>query len=74
MSSDNENHKVEEPNISFKNIRVYDTFEEMEEDELKWLASLSPEEHLRNTTSLIKRIFSEQLKKYPKIGARLYFD
>lgn len=66
-------NKVQEPEVVYKTIRVLNSFEEMEQDELKWLASLLPEEHLQHATSLIKRVFSEQLEKHPKIGKRITF-
>ncbi|MBA3898836.1 MAG: hypothetical protein H0X62_01290 [Bacteroidetes bacterium] len=46
-----------------KSIRVFTSYEEMEEKNARELASLSPEEHLRHATDLIKRIFSEELKE-----------
>lgn len=73
-NSKNDQNKAEEPQTTFKTVRIFNSFEEQEEEEIRWLASLSPEEHLRNTTALIKRIFSDQLKKHPEIGIRIYFD
>jgi len=67
-------NKVREPEAAFKTIRVYNSFDEMEQDDLKWLAGLSPEEHLQHATSLIKRVFSEQLEKYPEIGKHITFN
>lgn len=45
----------------------------MEEDELKWLSSNSPEEHLHHAVSLIKRVYAEELKNNPKIGSEIKF-
>lgn len=74
LHSKNKPEKVKEPSISFKNFKAFNSIEEMEQDELKWLAGLAPEEHLQYTTSLIKRVFSEQLEKHPKIGTQIHFS
>ncbi len=63
-----EQNKAKEPETVYKTIRFFDSFEEQEKAENKWLASLTPEQHLRNTTSLIKRAFAETLEKNPKIN------
>jgi pyruvate dehydrogenase complex dehydrogenase (E1) component len=47
-------------------IRFFSSFEEMDEADAKEMATLSPKEHLQNTTSLIKRIFTEELKNPPE--------
>lgn len=77
----NNNHetnpgKTEEPDISYsgKHLYIFNSIEEMEQTELKWLAGLSPAEHLQNATSLISRIFSKELEKKPKIGRHIYFE
>ena len=66
--------KAEEPAVEFRSVRIYDTIDEMEVDELKWLAKLSPEEHIHHALSLIKRVYSEQLKNNPEIGKEINFD
>lgn len=68
------NTRAKEPEVSFKTLRIFSSFEEQEEEEIRWLASLTPEEHLQNTTALIKRVFSDQLKRHPEIGTQIYFD
>lgn len=73
-TSKNDQHKAEEPKVAFKTVRVFNSFEEQEKAEIEWLASLSPEEHLQNTTALIKRVFAEDLKRHPKIGDSIYID
>jgi hypothetical protein len=67
---------VNESSVSYKSkdqIHFFKSFEEMEEDNYKWLASLTPTEHLRNATELIKRVFAVDLKKKPTIGKTIYF-
>lgn len=59
---------------SDKNIYSFDSLQEQEADNFEWLASLTPEQHIRNATELIKRIFSEQLKKNPHLGHHLTFE
>jgi hypothetical protein len=71
--------KAEEPEVAYGNKRItfYNSFEEAEEADYKWLASLSPEQHLANAHKLIKSVYKEQLKKnkLPPKGERIiYFD
>lgn len=73
-NSEDEQNKAKEPEIAFKTVRIFHSFEEQEKEEIKWLASLTPKEHLRNTTNLIKRVFAEDLKQHPKIGNKIYIE
>ena len=61
-------NKAEEPETVFKTVRIFDSFEEQEKEELKWLASQTPEQHLQHATDLVKRMFDEDLKKHPTVG------
>lgn len=68
--------KVKEPVVAYqadkgKSLAIFNSFEEAEEDNYKWLASLTGEQHLINAVALIKRIYAEDLKKHPKIGTKL---
>jgi hypothetical protein len=74
-------NEVSEPVINYpdlpssnKNITIFNSHVEMEEENYKWLASLTPEQHLQNATALIKRIFADDLKKNPLIGNKLLID
>ncbi len=73
--SKTEKKTVNEPTIDYegKRIHFFKSLEEMEEDNYKWLATLSPIEHFTNATELIKRIFAKDLKKKPTIGSKIYF-
>lgn len=57
--------QIKEPVVTYnqKKITVFNSFEEAEEDNYKWLASLSPEQHLINAVKLIKRIHPKESKK-----------
>lgn len=55
-------------------MQNFDSFSEQEEDNYRWLAKLSPEQHLINATALIKRIFADKLKLNPNIGTKLTFE
>ncbi len=72
-NSQNEQNKAEEPEVPFKAIRIFSSFEEQKKEEIKWLAAQSPEQHLQNATSLIKRVFTEDLKRNPEIGSQIHF-
>ena len=80
LTEENKNEKVDEvePVNDFvrrrNDVRFSSTFEEADNENFRWLASLSPEQHLQNATSNIKRIFAEDLKKNPHIGNSLIID
>lgn len=62
--SDND-QKLSEPLVSYQaknKIRIYNSFEEEAEDNYKYLASLSAEQHFKNAKSLIERVFSTDLE------------
>jgi hypothetical protein len=68
--------EVKEPAVAYqpakgKTLTIFNSFEEAEEDNYKWLASLTGEQHLQNAYELMKRIFAEDLKKHPKIGNKI---
>jgi hypothetical protein len=73
FGSENEQNKTEEPKTEYKSLRIFESFEEQEEEN-RWFATLTPEQRLQHATDLIKRVFARQLKKNPKIGKRIYFD
>lgn len=74
------NLKAEEPAVGYssveqkKALHIFTSFDSMEDDNYRWLASLTPEQHLLNATALIKRIFADDLKKNPHIGTTIHFD
>ena len=57
-----------------KRMHFFNSFEEQENENYKWLASLPLEENLRYTVSLIKRVFADDLIKNPTIGNRINFN
>ena len=52
---DDKPNKVDEPEIVYgkKSLRIYNSFEEQREDELKYMASLTPTERLMEMRKLI---------------------
>ncbi|MGE0638162.1 MAG: hypothetical protein AB7G44_07305 [Bacteroidia bacterium] len=68
--------EVNEPQQAYgeKEMMFFNSFEEQENDNYRWLATLTPEQHLNYTVQLIKRVYSEQLKENPKTGNTLIFD
>jgi len=56
---------VSEPDVRYKKnrLRTFSSFEEANEADAKDMALLMPEQHLKNVTDLIKRIYEEELKK-----------
>ena len=61
---ENKTNIVSEPAIVYKknSINTFTSFEEMNEAEAKVMASISPINHLQNATTLIKKIYAEELK------------
>lgn len=49
------------PEISF-----FSSISEQEEEHYKWLASLTPEQHLQNAVANIKRIYAQELSEQIK--------
>lgn len=56
---------AEEPLATYgaNRLQFFNSFEEMEQADAKEMALLSPVEHLQNATALIKRVFTQELKK-----------
>ena len=71
--------QASEPQAEYgkKALQVYNSFEEQEEENYKWLASLSPEQHLHNALELIKRVYGigqeDSAKKEVK-ERKIYID
>ena len=71
--------EASEPQVEYgnKTLHIYNSFEEQEEDNYKWLASLTPEQHLHNAVKLIKRVYGISKEKSIKTEVReriIYFD
>lgn len=56
---------LSEPEVSYRKntLKTFASFEEADEENAKFMAGLSPREHLLNATERIKRIYQEELKK-----------
>ena len=68
--------QLKEPSVSYQTpnkIRFYASFEEEAEDNFKYLAKLSAEQHLKNAKNLIERVFSKELKN-KKRNNRINFN
>ncbi len=81
MQNDNKENAANEPAPHYqsshgneKTLKIFNSLQEQEDDNYKWLASLTPVQHLQNGTANIKRIFSHELKKKPGIGTNLTFS
>lgn len=59
---------------SNQKIHFYASLDEMAEDNYKWLASLTAEQHLQNALAHIKQIFSEELKRNRGLGTQIIFE
>lgn len=54
-----------EPEAIYKksSLKQFSSFEEMNEAHTKELASITPIEHLKNVANLIKKLYTEELKR-----------
>lgn len=70
------NSEISEPIVPYetKEIHIFSSYEEMDDDYYKWLASLSPEEHLQFAVTLIKRVFATDMKQFPVLGNEIIID
>lgn len=57
-----------------KVLHFFKTIEEQEEDNYKWLASLTPQQHWSNATALIKRIYEADIKNNSGLSKKLTFE
>ena len=72
VSNDN---LVNEPSAEYgagMGLTFFNSFEEMEEHDAKELSALSPLQHLKNATALIKKVFAKELKTEMK-DMKLFF-
>jgi hypothetical protein len=67
---------VNEPLATYgeKRIHFFKSLEEQENDNYRWLSTLTPEQHLKHATELIKRVFADDLKQNPTLGNRITFE
>lgn len=56
---------LSEPETAYQkpNLQTFNSFEEANEADAKSMAALSPEQHLQNATTMIRKIYAEQLSK-----------
>jgi hypothetical protein len=76
---DKENNEVNESgyNSGAKNasdISFFSTIQQQEEEHYKWLASLTPEQHLQNAVANIKRIYAKELSEQTTPSKELRFE
>ena len=60
-----EQNILSEPEVVYKKrtLETFSSFEEANEADAQAMAQLSPEEHLKNATERIQKIFEDELKK-----------
>ena len=65
LSSSNNENIVNEAEVVCQKpqIKHFNSIEEMNEADAKAMADISPLNHLQNATSMIKKIYAEQLKE-----------
>jgi hypothetical protein len=68
--------KVKESTVTYDKgeMKIFDSFEEAEDEHYAWLVSLTPEQHLSNALKLIKRVYAKELKNNPKLGKNFSID
>ena len=78
---DKENNEVNEPREDYNSgakdapaISFFNSIEQQEEEHYKWLASLTPEQHLQNAIANIKRIYAKELSEQITPSKELRFE
>ena len=72
--SDKNSSGPNEPKPEYSSKRLFfSTLSEQEEENYRYWLSLTPEQRIANTTSLISNIFADQLR-LPRIHNRIIFD
>lgn len=71
--SSNEYVMTEKQPTSKSNRIVFSSHHEQEEDNYQYWLSLTPEQRIANATSLIRKVFADQLKQ-PGKPNRIIFD
>lgn len=80
MQNEKDEEKVNEPQPGYGThanageLRFFKSFKEAEDYDNKWLASLTPEQHLHNAVQLIKRHYKNQLDDNPNIENNFTID
>jgi len=76
-----ENNEVNEPREDYNSgakdapaISFFNSIEQQEEEHYKWLASLTPEQHLQNAIANIKRIYAKELSEQITPSKELRFE
>jgi len=61
----NDNNIVSDPEVIYgkRDLKSFTSFEEMNEEDAKEMAALSPMTHLQHATLLIKKMYEDELKK-----------
>lgn len=54
---------VSEPEVAYKKLTTFNSYEEANEADAKEKANMAPEEHLMNVTKRIKEMYADELKK-----------
>ena len=67
--------KVNEPEAVYlkKKLTFYESFEEENEDMIKYWASLDGITHLKNVTALINQVYKEELERLKTMPKKLTF-
>jgi hypothetical protein len=76
-----EKNKVNEPQVGYHSgaadapeISFFSSIQQQEDEHYKWLASLTPEQHLQHAVANIKRIYAKELSETPTPSKELRFE
>lgn len=65
-NSENDQNKSHEPEVAYKAIRIFNSFEEAEEADIRETLAQSPEERISETVDLILRVYGFTQKELNK--------
>ena len=76
-----EKNKVNEPQVGYHlgaadapEISFFSSIQQQEDEHYKWLASLTPEQHLQHAVANIKRIYAKELSEQTTAPNELRFE
>lgn len=76
-----EKNEVNEPQLGYNSgtkdapeISFFSSIQQQEEEHYKWLASLTPVQHLQNAVANIKRIYAKELSEQTTPSKELRFE
>lgn len=76
MADEKDENKVNEPSAEYHapELRIFNSFEEMNEDQYKYWRSLTPEQRLADHYNLLTQVYKDEIEKNKQFPSNdIYF-